>query len=390
MRIAIDASSAAMPRKTGIARYIHRLIDHLGQIDRENRYLVYYRLSRLRWLRHFYRPRWKNMRVRIFQEHLSSGRGLDMFHGPDARLPGFSGPRMVATVHDVFSLVSDAFAGERFRRSVIARYRDIAGRADRIVCVSECTRRDFLRFFPEAESRTVVIPEGVDSRFSPSPAVEVSRVRQKYGIGPNYALYVGDLSRRKNVVRLIGAFRRSWRAAGGALQFVLAGRLCEGDEEVVECVQAHRGDDRFRFLGYVADEDLPALYSGAKVFFFATLYEGFGLPILEALACGTPVLTSNVSSSAEIAEEATWKVNPHSEEEMAEALVDLLSRPDPDAAKASRREAARRYDWRLTAERMLKEVYLPLLTDRRPSRVRLGGRPNAPQRKAEAIERFCG
>ncbi len=360
MRIAIDASSAAVPRKTGIARYIHRLIEHLGRIDRENEYLVCYRLSRLRSFRHFYRPGRKNMRVRIFQEPFFFGRGVDLFHGPDARLPGFSGPRMVATVHDVSSLVSDAFAGDKFRRAVIDRYRDIAGRADRIVCVSESTRKDFLRFFPEAEPRTAVIPEGVDSRFSPSPAGEVSRVRQKYGIGPNYVLYVGDLSRRKNVVRLIGAFLRSWRDAGGSFQFVLAGRLCEGDEEVVQCVQARRGDDRIRFLGYVADEDLPALYSGAKVFFFATLYEGFGLPILEALACGTPVLTSNVSSSAEIAAEATWKVNPHREEEMAEALADLLVRPDTDAARAARREAARRYDWRLTAERMLKQIYLPL------------------------------
>lgn len=358
MRIAIDASSTAVARKTGIARYIQCLIDHLGKIDRENEYLVCYRLSRLKGFRHFYRPVRQNMQVKIFQEPFSSGRGIDVFHGPDARLPGMSGPRMVVTIHDVFSLLSEAFAREKFRRTKIARYRDIARRAHRIVCVSECTRRDFLRFFPEAESRTCVIPKGVESRFSPRPALEVRRVRERYGIARDYVLYVGNLSRRKNVVRMVGAFHRVLRAVGGGVQFVLAGRLCDGDEEVVECVRAHRGDDRIRFLGYVPDEDLPALYSGARVFFFATLYEGFGLPIVEALACGTSVLTSNLSSSAEIAAETTWKVNPQSEEEMAAALLDLLGRLDTDEAKAARREAARRYDWRVTAERMLKEVYM--------------------------------
>jgi len=361
VRIAIDATSAAVPHRTGIARYIQSLIEHLKEIDQENEYWVCYRLSRLKEFRHLYRPAAKNARVRFFQEPFPPGRGIDVFHGPDARLPRLSGPRMVATVHDLLVLLSEGFAGEKFRNTKIARYRDIARRAHRIVCVSESTRRDFLRFFPEAEPRICVIPEGVDSRFSPRAAPEVSRVRKKYDMGPDYVLYVGDLSRRKNVVRMIEAFRQAMRAVGGGVQFVLAGKLCLGDEEVVECVRSNRGDDRIRFLGYVADEDLPALYSGARLFFFTTLYEGFGLPILEALACGTPVLTSNVSASAEIAAEVTRKVNPLSPEEMAAALVDLLGRSDTAADKAARQEAARRYGWRLMAERMLKEVYLPLL-----------------------------
>lgn len=361
MRIAIDATSAAVDQPTGIARYIHRLIEHLEAIDCENEYWVCYRLSRLRAYRYFYRPARGTTRVRIFQEPLSPGRGIDVFHGPDARLPGLSGPRMVATVHDLLFLLSEGFADEKFRRAKIARYRDVASRAHRIVCVSESTRRDFLRFFPEAEPKICVIPEGMDGRFFPRADLEVSRARRKYDIGPDYVLYVGDLSRRKNVVRMIEAFRQAARAVGGSLQFVLAGKLCGGDEEVVECVRSNRGDDRIRFLGYVADEDLPALYSGARLFFFATLYEGFGLPILEALSCGTPVLTSDVSASAEIAAEVTRKVNPLNPDEMAAALDDLVGRRDTAADKAARREAARRYGWRLMAERMLREIYLPLL-----------------------------
>lgn len=362
LRIAIDASSAAGPRGTGIARYIHCLIEHLEEIDQENEYWICYRLSRLKGRRYFYRPLRKSTRVRMFQEPFFSGRGIDVFHGPDARLPGCSAPKMIATLHDVFSLVSDAFAVERFRSATIARYRDIADRAHRIVCVSESTRRDFLGFFPEAESRTCVIPEGVESRFFPRSALELHKVREKYRICQDYVLYVGDLSRRKNVVRMIGAFHRALETAGRNLQFVLAGKLCGGDKEVVECVRACRGDDRIRFLGYVDDVDLPALYSGARVFFFVTLYEGFGLPILEALACGTPVLTSNVSSCPEIAASVTCKVDPQSVDEMAAALADLVGRPDTEAWKAARREAARSYDWRLTAERTLKEVYLPIRT----------------------------
>ncbi len=325
MRIAIDTGSLAIPHKTGVAKYVLRLIEHLEELDDGNEYLTCYRLSRWKKRKHFYRPKKASTKLKLFQEPLFTGRGIDIFHGPDARLPNIRGPKLVATLHDVFSLVSDEFADEKFRKKKIARYADIAERADRIICDSECTRRDFLRFFPEAEERTRVIYLGVDDQLYPRPPEEVERVRRKYGIGRDYIFYVGALSIRKNVLRMFEAFRRTMRQGGGDLQFVAAGRLTYGKERILDYLKESDSEDRILLPGYVPDEDLPALYSGARAFLFVTQYEGFGLPIIEAAACGVPVVTSNVSSSAEIGRGIATLVDPLSVEAISDALVSLLN-----------------------------------------------------------------
>ena len=357
MKIAIDASSAAVPQKTGVPRYIQRLIEHLEEIDDENEYIIYYRLSRLKNRRYFYQPKKPTTKVRVFQEPLFTGRGIDVFHGPDARLPGIRGPRLVATLHDVFSLISDEFAGEKFRSTKITRYRDIAERADLIICVSESTRRDFARFFPEAEPKTCVIYEGVDEWFCPRPAAEAGQVKRKYGIAHDYILYVGDLCRRKNILRMCGAFRQAREQVGGNLQFVLVGKLAYGNDEIMTYLRENHCEQHILLTGYVPDEDLPALYSGARLFLFTTLYEGFGLPILEALACGTPVVTSNLSSAMEVASEATCKVNPESEQDITKAIVDILSRADDCHTACTGRTISSHYSWKTTAQQILTRCY---------------------------------
>ena len=329
MRIAIDASSAAVQQKTGVGKYIQRLIERLEELDDENEYVIYCRLSRWKRRRYFYRPTKATTKVKLFQEPFFTGRGIDVFHGLDARLPKIRGPRargpkLVATVHDLFSLVSEEFADDKFRRKKIARYGDIAEKADRIICDSESTRRDFTRFFPETESKTCVIYPGVDDRFSPRGEAEIEGVRRKYGIQSDYVLYVGELSKRKNILRMFEAFREVRRQRGGDIQFVAAGRLTHGKEEILSYLKDNRCDGHILLTGYVPDEDLPALYSGARLFLFTTLYEGFGLPILEALACGAPVISSNTSSSAEIGRGVAALVDPLSVEEIAAALSRVL------------------------------------------------------------------
>lgn len=325
MRIAIDAGSLAVTHKTGVAKYILRLIEHLEKSGDENEYLTCYRLSRWKKRKHFYRPRKKTTRVRLFQEPLPFGRGIDIFHGPDARLPRISGPKLVATLHDLFSLVSDEFSDEKFRKKKIARYTDIAERADRIICVSECTRRDFLRFFPEAEDRTRMIHHGVDDSFYPRPPDEIERVKRKYGIGNDYVFYIGALSIRKNVLRMFKAFRQTEAEIGRDMRFVAAGRLTYGRDKILEYLEANNSDGRIMLPGYVPDEDLPALYSGARAFLFATQYEGFGMPIIEAAACGAPVVTSNVSSNAEVGRGLAALVDPLNVDDISAALTSALN-----------------------------------------------------------------
>jgi len=352
MRIAIDASSAAISKKTGVAKYITRLIEHLEGLNEGNEYRIYYRLSRWKKREYFYRPRRQTTKVRLFQEPFFRAAGIDVFHGPDARLPRIRGPKLVATVHDLFSLVSDEFADEDFRRKKAAQYKDIAERADRIICVSESTRSDFVRFFPEAAAKTCVIYEGVDEQFYPRPDSEVMRVKEKYGIPGDYVLYVGALSKRKNIIRMFDAFRQVRRQTGSDIQFVAAGKLTYGKEEILKYIEDNRCEREIPLPGYVADEDLPALYSGARVLLFTTLYEGFGLPILEALACGTPVVTSNMSATAEVGGALVRQANPTSVEEIASCLGEALS--DSGRERVSLNPAGR-FSWGRTAELTLGE-----------------------------------
>lgn len=345
MKIGIDASSAAIEQKTGVATYITHLVKHLEALDDGNEYVIYYRLSRRKNRPFFYAPKKASTKVKLFQEPFFRGLGLDVFHGPDVRLPKIRGPKLVATVHDLFSLVSDEFADEKFRRKKIARYRDIAERADRIICVSDSTRRDFIRFFPDAEPKTCVIYEGVDEQFYPRSEEEVERVKRKFGIASDYILYVGALSKRKNIIRMCEAFHKARGKLGEELQLVLAGKLTYGREEILAYLEEHNSEGKILLSGYAPAEDLPALYSGARLFLFTTLYEGFGLPILEALACGTPVVTSNLSAMNEVGARATHRVDPRSSDEIAHKIVEAIQTPNQVAPAGSIpgwREMARR------------------------------------------------
>ncbi len=353
MKIAIDASSSAVQKKTGVAKYILRLIEYLEQQDDDNEYVVCYRLSRWKKREFFYRPRRKTTKVRLFQEPFFSCRGIDVFHGPDSRLPNIRGPKLVTTVHDVFSLFFDKYADRGFREKKIARYRDVAERADRIICVSESTRRDFLKFFPMAEPRTCIIGEGVDEQFFPRSKEEIDRIRRKYGIRCDYVLYVGALSMRKNVLRMFEAFQKVRRQWGKDLQFVAVGKLTFGRDEILNYVEHNKDDDEILLPGYVPDEDLAALYSGARLFLFTTLYEGFGLPILEALACGTPVLTSNVTSMPEVGGDAVSTADPWDVDDIKQKMLDCLG--DPHSA-APRRDGTTKVPPHMSWDRMARDT----------------------------------
>ncbi|HSB35649.1 MAG TPA: glycosyltransferase family 1 protein, partial [Thermoanaerobaculia bacterium] len=178
----------------------------------------------------------------------------------------------------------------------------------------------------------------------------------KYGLPDDYLLFVGQISGRKNTERLVEAFALS--GAGDGFTLVLAGSLGRQAEKTLEAIRRRHLEKKVEILGYVADSELPALYAGAKGFLFPTIYEGFGLPILEAMACGTPVLTSNVGSAPEVSGDRAILVDPYSVGEIARGMEALLRVP------ACRTDDARRYaqqfTWTRCAEQTLA-VYERLL-----------------------------
>lgn len=240
-------------------------------------------------------------------------------------------------------------------------------RADHIITVSAFSKSEIIKYLKIPKEQITVIPCAVDhSVFHPDyPKEQICRVRKKYGIRQQYFLYMGTIEPRKNLERLIGAYARLHRKYRQVPQLVLAGKkgwLCEGIYEKAR--RLGLGQDLL-FTGYVAQEDSPLLLCGAKAFLFLSLYEGFGMPPLEAMACAAPVIVSNTASLPEVVGDAGLLVNPESEEEICSAMERILYDQDhrEQLGKAGM-ERAREYTWEKSAA-MLTEVYQRLLRDNR-------------------------
>jgi glycosyltransferase involved in cell wall biosynthesis len=199
------------------------------------------------------------------------------------------------------------------------------------------------------DERITVTPEAAAAHFQPQPQSEVTRVRAQYGLGPRYMLAVGNLQPRKNLERLLGAFA-ILAPRFPEVQLALVGQKGWRGAELDSAVRRLGLESRVRLTGYVPDVDLADLYSGAEVFCYPSLYEGFGLPVLEAMACGAPVVTSTSSSLPEVAGEAAVLVDPTSVGELVRALGDVLS---ADGLRESLRrkgtERASNFSWQRTA-----------------------------------------
>ncbi len=254
--------------------------------------------------------------------------------------------RQVVTIHDC------AFYDhpEGFSRKFAAWYDwlvpRLARRIRRIITISKFSRDRLLEYCRVSPDKVVVIPQGVDGRFRPLPAAEIGQARRELGLPPRYVLCVGNLAPRKNLPRLLEAWRHvSPRFPDLSLVLVGAAGAVFRDAGIStlppSVVQA----------GYLDDELLPAVYGGAELFVFPSLYEGFGLPVLEAMACGVPVLTSNVTSLPEVAGDAALLVDPYSVESMADGLARLLADARLREVLAQRGLArARTFTWDRTAQ----------------------------------------
>jgi len=253
-----------------------------------------------------------NFRTKLFQEPFAPivPRKLDVFHGPDARLPHFSGVPLISTVFDLFSLVSTEFATEAFRGMKRRRYQDIAERAAHIITISESTKRDIVERLGVPADRITCIYPSVSRAYRPRALDECLSIRKKYGINTDYLVCVGNISRRKNIARLLEAFAKLPASLLTMVTLVLAGRESYGGENVRDQIQSLSLGDKVVLTGYVPQEDLPIIVAGARAMVLVSLYEGFGFPVLEAMASGLPVITSNVSSLPEVAGDAALLVDP--------------------------------------------------------------------------------
>jgi glycosyltransferase involved in cell wall biosynthesis len=331
MRIGIDATAIPLQR-AGAGNYIFNLIRTLPRVDRSNEYVVFGKAAHeaelgVNWPNfRFVRQEFAGRGLRLAWEQLGLPRQvrahrLDVLHSPHYTMPLRHPARSVVTFCDMTFLLHPDLHQAVKRVFFPAMMRLSARRADRLIAISESTRGDLVRMWGVDRARIAAIPLAAEAGYRPRSPEEIAEICGRHAVHPgSYVLYVGVLEPRKNVDRLVEAFGRVAKELPG-IDLVIAGRRGWMYDQIFAQVEALGLHDRVRFTGYVANEDLPALYGGARVFAYPSKYEGFGLPVLEAMSCGTPVVTTNVSSMPEVAGDAAILVEPDDVTGLAAALL---------------------------------------------------------------------
>jgi glycosyltransferase involved in cell wall biosynthesis len=362
MRIGIDASRTASAQRTGTENYSLHLIRALLSLPTSHRFRLYFNRRPPAGLiegdaehRVLPFPRlWTH--VRLSWEMLTQP--PDVLFVPSHVLPLVRPARSLVTVHDLgyhyYPRAHTAFQNLYLRWST----RFNARCAFRVLADSEATCRDLIQFYRVPPGRIAVVYPGRDESLRPvqDPAV-LAAVRARYGLAQHYFLYVGTLHPRKNLVRLVQAFARVAGDLDPGLQLVLGGKQGWLHQDILAEVQRLGLGTRVVLPGYVPADDLPALLSGALAFAFPSLYEGFGFPVLEAMACGTPVLCSNASSLPEVAGDAALLADPLDVEALAAGLRRLASDADLRRSLAARGSLqVQRFSWPRAAAAVLELV----------------------------------
>lgn len=290
----------------------------------------------------------------------------DLFHSSYARIPRQVRRQMperhFLTVHDLTPLVlgEEYFSSDQI--GITRRIIDSVQADDWVVAVSESTKNDLCERRPIDPERVFVVPNAAspDLFYPVDDDEEIQRVRRKYDLpDQSYLLTLHSMAPHKNIPRLIGSFNRIVRQQEVSdLSLVLAGGLGRSLGDVLEDLEVEKEDlENVHFTGFVADEDLAALYSGAEAFVFPSLYEGFGLPVLEAMQCGCPVIASNSSSIPEIAGDAAVLVDPYDGDSMTEAITRVFHSPSLRDQMSERGiKQAEKYSWSKRAKNMV-DIY---------------------------------
>ncbi len=285
---------------------------------------------------------------------------IDLLHSPYWSNPLWAPWPTVVTVHDVIQFVLPEYAWRKISRVYFGIVSRSARRADAVITVSECSKRDIVTLLGLPPERIHVIGNAVDASLHPvRDAWLLASVRERYGIAPRFILYFGGFDLRKNVPRLIESYARLPAALRKEYQLVIAGRYMHLGHPLYpdprQTVQRLGLDGRVVFTGQVREQDKAPLFSAATVFVFPSLYEGFGIPVLEAMACGTPVVTSDSSALPEVVGDAGLLVDPYDTDAISggvRALLEDQARREDLARRGL--ERARLFTWHQVAEQTLR------------------------------------
>jgi glycosyltransferase involved in cell wall biosynthesis len=365
VRIGIDARKL---HDFGIGTYIRNLLRHLARMDRQTEFVVLCRESdhaTIDGLGTNFRPVIETAGNYSAAEQVKVPLTLrrervGLFHAPHYVLPTLVPCRSVVTIHDCIHLMFPQYLPNRLALTYARMSMAMAARrAARVITVSESSKRDILRYFDIDPEKITVIPNAYDERFGIEPIEEdVVRVRERYQLHDEFVLYAGNVKPHKNLERLIDAFQIVRSRGLDRLKLVLIGDDISKYASLRRAVHQHQLHKYVRFLGYLPEETLAVLYRLAGVFVFPSLYEGFGLPPLEAMASGTPVVTSNVSSLPEVAGDAAVLVDPYDADAIADGIFRVLT--DERLRRDLRQRGlarARQFSWEQSVKRV-HDIYM--------------------------------
>ncbi|MFW5884805.1 MAG: glycosyltransferase family 4 protein [Patescibacteria group bacterium] len=387
MKIGIDARSILNPEKTpeiGVGHYTYQLIRHLLEIDQENQYTLFfdYRV-REKDVKKFSK---ENVKIQYFpwsdyKKYLPGAyseilglatlrkENFDVLHitSPDARVPVGYGGKVICTFQDLSVYKQPELFSKA--KKIKSRYnrQAMAKRADQIIAVSDSTKRDLKEYFSLDAKKIKVIKNGVDKRFFNIPEERKKlgkMLKRKFGINREYILFVGTIEPSKNITRLMQAFRifKDLLESKGEFsdyQLIIGGKEGWLSGKYLQIAKDLGINEDIKFLGYVEGDDLKSLFSQAKLFVMPSLYEGFGMTVLEAMASKTPCLVSDIDPLKETADGGAEFVDPYDVEKMADKMRQLVNDKEKNKNRAKKGyEIAKRFSWKDCAEKTLETYKL--------------------------------
>jgi glycosyltransferase involved in cell wall biosynthesis len=369
LRIGIDVRKLT---DYGIGTYIRNLLRHLSRIDSSTEYVLFCRprdSASLAEVGENFRVVVEKARPYSVREQLQVPLDLrreriDLFHAPHYVLPALTPCRSIVTIHDCIHLRFPQYLPNRLAYTYARASLWIAShRSSRILTVSEASKGDILRYVSVPNAKIDVIYNAIDERFGEKPPEdEVARVRERYQLNDPFVLYAGNIKPHKNLERLIEAFHTLRRGGLEQVKLLIIGDEISKYATLRRAVHKYKLHKHVRFFGFVPDKTLAVLYRLAGVFVFPSLYEGFGLPPLEAMASGTPVITSNLSSLPEVVGDAALLIDPYEPDAIADAMRRVLTEPAlRDDLRARGLKRVRDFSWERSVRRV-RQIYEEVLT----------------------------
>ena len=363
-------------QKSGVGQYLYRLLENLFEQDRKNKYVIYAFLFIGKKLRRPFPKQYSNVKYRMVRylpskvynvfsrkiavppaDLLTAEKPDIALYGNFVRSPLISGGKTITVIYDLSYIHFRQFADKKNAALLSKRVPVAVKNSDKIITISESSKKEIVEYYHVAPEKIAIISPAVDHEvFRPLENKKIKPIINKYKINRSYILYTGTLEPRKNIIGILNAYALLPESLRISFQLVLAGGKGWLDHEIQEKLEEYK-DLEVVLTGYVPDEDLPALYSGASVFVYPSFYEGFGMPPLEAMACGLPVITSNNSSLPEVVGAAGITIEANDTNSLAKNIQSVLT--NKKLASKMKKDGliqAEKFSWSESANKLKKII----------------------------------